>query len=425
MLKNSPSDMTVEIEKLYGFYRGVVEDNEDPEKAGRVRVRVWGIHTVNKLKSTEDGIPTDELPWAEPCLPVVEGGVSGFGQWSVPLQGSMVMMFFENGNLLQPRYFAVLPGIPTTKSYYTDNSDESPNNLFAQIDHAANPASVGTGTKNPKQFGFQDPDKKYPLTTRLNEPDVHRLARGVSDETLVTTKNENRDIGIETALGGTWDEPESPYAAQYPHNFVLATHGGITIEYDSTPGATRINIYHPSNSYIEIDNTGNMVVRNEGQKYEISMVGKNIHIKQDKNETIDANHKRKVGGNEQVEIVGNREVEIDGDKSEKIEGNKSEDIEGNKSEEIGGNLNITVDGNANVTATNINLNGPVNVDGLLTVAGDGSDGGDMTGNFTLVGNIDVTGTVDASGDITAGGVSLINHTHGGVDSGGDDTGPPN
>ena len=46
--------------KLNGFYRGVVEDNVDPDKRGRVRARIRGIHTKTKVKSDLDGNPTEE-----------------------------------------------------------------------------------------------------------------------------------------------------------------------------------------------------------------------------------------------------------------------------------------------------------------------------------------------------------------------------
>ena len=90
--------------ELKGFYRGVVEDNLDPEKRGRVRARIWGIHTKTKIKTKAEGIPTAELPWCEPCLPIMEGGISGFGMFGVPVPGAHIMLFFENDNINQPRY---------------------------------------------------------------------------------------------------------------------------------------------------------------------------------------------------------------------------------------------------------------------------------------------------------------------------------
>jgi phage baseplate assembly protein gpV len=416
MIKNSIRDIKFNVEKLTGFYRGVVEDNKDPLKAGRVRVRIHGLHTPKKIKSETEGIPTNELPWAEPCMPIHEGSVSGFGAWAVPLQGSQVMLFFENENASQPRYFASMPGIPESQNQYSINDEETSN-----------------------KEGFRDPDGEYPVEGRLEEPDFHRLSRGVSDETLVTTKNQNRAVGVQTALGGNWSEPQSPYAAQYPHNHVIATHGGITIELDSTPGSTRLHLYHPSNSYIEIDNDGNMVVRNNTEKYEIVAGGKNIYIKQQRNITVGQTSRKAIGGDEGIEVLGskveeitgdftqriggNKSEEIDGNKSEEIDGNKSseiggskteeiggsktEDIGGSKTEDIGGSLNITVSGPATLTASSLTINCNTQINGNLAVAGTGTATG---------------------GDFTADGISLKSHTHAqGADSDGNaeqETNPP-
>ena len=440
MFKTPLEDLKVETPTLTGFFRGVVEDNKDPLKAGRVRVRVHGLHTPKIIKTETEGIPTEELPWAEPCMPIHEGSVSGFGAWAVPLQGSQVMLFFENENPSQPRYFASMPGIPESKEPYANNNREAS-----------------------KKEGFRDPDGVYPAKHRLGEPDVHRLARGVSDETLVTTKNQERDLAVPTALGGNWSEPVSPYNAQYPHNHVIATHGGITIELDSTPGSTRLHLYHPSNSFIEIDNDGNMVVKNNAEKYEIVASGKNIHIKQQRNITIDTDSKKRVqdhefievgqskqeeigdnmiqtignnktedignnktedignnksstiGGDKSEDISGDKSLNIDGDKTEFVGGDKSKNVQGDRTDTIGGGLNITVGDEAFLIAPTINLVGPVRITGLLTcLGGSGGAGGTMEGTFIIT-----------TGDIIADGVSLKTHTHGGVDTGSGDTGPPN
>lgn len=384
MIKNNPADLQINIENLNGFYRGVVEDNRDPLKVGRVRVRIHGLHTPKKEKSDIEGIPTDELPWAEPCMPIHEGSVSGFGAWAVPLQGSQVMLFFEDSNPSQPRYFASMPGIPEAKEQFSINTRATS-----------------------KKDGFRDPDGEYPSKHRLGEPDFHRLARGVSSETLVSTKNQQKAIGIPTALGGTWSEPDSPYNAQYPHNHVIATHGGITIELDSTPGSTRLHLYHPSNSFIEVDNDGNMVVKNNAEKYEIVLEGKNIYIRQQRNITIDGESKKKVVGNEAIEVGGDREEKIDGDLTKTIDGDKTETIGGDLSITITGNGTIDATGNLSITSPAINLNGVTTINGVLSALGSGGVGGTMSGSFTISnGSITIN-----TGDISADGISLKNHTH--------------
>jgi len=112
--------------------------------------------------------------------------MTGFGNFAVPLQGSHVFIFFEQGHILKPIYFASIPGYPTDQYH---------------------------GFKGPKgNEGFSDPDENYPNKTtefphkpnELNESDYHRLARneGIS-ETIVQSKTNNLDTGVETANGNT------------------------------------------------------------------------------------------------------------------------------------------------------------------------------------------------------------------------------
>lgn len=313
MFKNSPSEMKPEVEKLRGFFRGVIEDNEDPLKMGRCRIRVFGLHTKKTIKTETDGIPTNELPWFEPCLPIIEGSISGFGMWSVPVQGSHVMVFFENENPQLGRYFASLPGIPSEKS------------------------SINDATLTD---GFKDPDNQYPVTNRIGESDYHRLSRGISSQTLVTTKNSNRDTNVQKAYGGTWSEPQSPYNARYPHNFVFTTHGGITIELDSTPGSKRFHIYHPSNTYIEVDNNGVMVIRNNDNKYVITLGDNNKHVYGNDNQTVDNNKTVKVKGNEDTEIAGNERKKVEGNVSIQVTGTADVTVTGDVTVQGGNDITV-------------------------------------------------------------------------------------
>lgn len=46
------------------------------------------------------------------------------------------------------------------------------------------------------------------------------------------------------------------------------------------------------------------------------------------------------------------------------------------------------------------------------------------GGVQIAGNVDIIGTVTVSEDVTANGISLVNHAHGGVESGSGSTGAP-
>lgn len=110
MYKNDIKDFKLHSGLHNSFYRGVVEDITDPLSSGRIRVRIWGLHSQSTTKNVESGIPTNELPWAEPCIPVVEGGLLQKGFFGAPQIDSHVLIIFENGNPLRPIYIGALPG---------------------------------------------------------------------------------------------------------------------------------------------------------------------------------------------------------------------------------------------------------------------------------------------------------------------------
>lgn len=318
--------LTPKVSKFNGIYRGVIEDNNDPYKLGRCRIRVWGIHDEMKVETVEEGIPTENLPWGEPCLGLLEGSVSGYGLFSIPLQGSHVFCFFEGGNWESLRYFATAPGLPV----------DAPD-----------------ATK-----GFNDPDGMYPRSDRLDESDYHRLARGVSDGTVVEHKNNNLDLEVTKADGETWDEPESAYAAEYPHNIVLTTHGGITVEIDSTVGEERIHIFHPSNTYIEIDSVGNVVFRAEGGKFEITKGDVNKHIFGDENETVDIDKTKYIKNDETIKVGIDRKTTIGNDTTEDIGNNETKTVGQSCTKSIGSDWNVSVGGNITIEAEgNVTIKG--------------------------------------------------------------------
>ena len=94
-----------------GFYRGLVLDNIDPSKFGRIKVNVLGVYK---------DIKSDDLPWAVPAFSIGCGSGAGYGCFSVPEIGSMVFCFFEKEDVYQPVYFASAPdgvhGLPSERT---------------------------------------------------------------------------------------------------------------------------------------------------------------------------------------------------------------------------------------------------------------------------------------------------------------------
>jgi type VI secretion system secreted protein VgrG len=75
---------------------GEVVDIEDPQKVGRVKVKVYGKF---------DDLQKEDIPWAYPGNNMTGGSPSGGGFFSVPKLGSIVSVKFDMGNIYHPEYF--------------------------------------------------------------------------------------------------------------------------------------------------------------------------------------------------------------------------------------------------------------------------------------------------------------------------------
>ena len=143
----------------FTWFVGCVEDRNDPERLGRVRVRCLGYHTEDKSK-----IPTEDLPWASVMMPVTTPSMNGLGETpSFLTPGSWVIGFFTDAQTMQePVVMGTLPG--------------------------------RNSVDRDKSKGFNDPTNEYtsdfgPYPLRLNEPDVNRL--GIPS--LIHGNRETRD----------------------------------------------------------------------------------------------------------------------------------------------------------------------------------------------------------------------------------------
>ena len=74
-------------------YLGYVEDNKDPEKLGRVKVRV----------APYSDLKTEDLPWASPQLGSY-GNLASAGGLNVPEMGSQVRVTFPSRDFTAPYY---------------------------------------------------------------------------------------------------------------------------------------------------------------------------------------------------------------------------------------------------------------------------------------------------------------------------------
>lgn len=266
------------------WFHGVVEDIDDPLMMGRVRVRCFGFHTGDKVL-----LPTEDLPWATPLQPITSAAVSGKGRSPTGvLKGAWVVGFFRDGiNCQDPIILGTFAAFP------------QPDDL--------------TGKMSNPEDGFNDPDGVYPTEDYAGEPDTNRLSRNETiDKTIVKTKKDGVEKGVKTALVGSWDEPQTPYAAKYPQNHVMESESGHIIEVDDTNGAERIAIYHKAGTWSEIHPDGKKVEKIKSDNYEIIAGNNKVLIKGNCDLNINGSSKHKVGKDLLVEIEGDAKILVSG-----------------------------------------------------------------------------------------------------------------
>lgn len=97
----------MQVKKYFGIYRALVVDNSDPEKVGRIQVKVYPMMAM--IKNEKD------LPWAHSLLPS--------NYFAIPEKGDYVWVFFEDGYITRPVWI----GICTHKNIFPDEfKKESP-----------------------------------------------------------------------------------------------------------------------------------------------------------------------------------------------------------------------------------------------------------------------------------------------------------
>ena len=317
------------------WFTGVVEDRNDPQKVGRVRVRALGHHTANTTI-----LPTSDLPWAHTMLPATSAGISGLGHSATGLvEGSWVLGYFRDGNDRQePIVMGTLPGYP------------------AELSQAG---------------GFYDPNGIYPKYK--DEPDTNRLAVANEDKEhlSLTLRKATRITGISTAdfdpfkaadnsqvagsASDTYDQPEVPYNASYPKNNVYESESGHIMEYDDTASNERIHQRHRTGTSYEIDASGNKVEIIKGESYRLLSNKEQVQIQGQSDITIDGRHKLFINKSQttdnhyDIQIGRGASINIQVDSGDvnihTIEGKMNLNAGGDYNLKVGGNYTVEVAGN--------------------------------------------------------------------------------
>ena len=352
----------------FSWFIGVVEDRNDPWRAGRVRVRCLGHHSEDVIE-----IPTEELPWATPMMPVTAGANSGIGvSPTFLIEGTWVVGFFRDPAKQEPVIMGALPGF---------NAKHTTNETIA-----SSSAAGGKSTKG----GFKDPNGIFPTETYLDKPDTNVLCDGVYTKQHYTYQESHKDLFYPeapksvysgatnellkedrehwfTSSGNSILEPiNTQKEAEYPYNHVLETESGHYVEFDDTAGNERIQIFHRKGSFVEINPDGHITISGRGNVTNI----------------VDGNLDTIVHGNYSLTVEGTMDVLSVGKLTELFKDDRMTTIKGTETLEITGAVkntfkatlteevtgDVTQDYKVNLT-TKIGALGSIKASGAMVVGG--------------------------------------------------------
>lgn len=294
------------------WYIGVVKDIKDPIKMGRVRVRIFGLHSDN----TQD-IPDDQLPWAQVLAPVTQGGIAGQGNFLGIQTGARVFGIFLDGKNSQSPL--VLGSIPHSETF-TSPSGRTESQVTTDVN---------------AQGGSNIPQDPYGI-------------EGKFDQTQV--QHETFDHETKRKEDPVTDEPQQSNVRTpvYPNNKVQRTPSGHVIEIDDTPGGERLQVFHKSGTLVEIQPNGDFVAQHKNGFRSVTGTDK-LYVTGDVEWMVDGN----------ITISASKDITIGTDTNIKLVST------GQQQYYSTGDVFLETDGAYNNISTNtfINANGPMDIRG--------------------------------------------------------------
>ena len=268
----------------FQWFVGVVEDRQDPQTLGRLRVRCLGYHTENL-----DKLPTSDLPWAHVMNPITSATVSGLGQSPLgAVEGTWVVGFFQDGgDAQQPIIIGTLPGVPSELPDIDSNKgfQDAVNGVYPKYKETdVNRLAVNSKTSSPQ--GTTEDNPHSSLTIRKADR-TKSIGRADFNPVDLRVANAGEPDSLPGDDGTAFNEPETPYNATYPHNHVYESEAGHIREIDDTPGAERIHERHASGTGYEIHPDGSKVTRVKNDNYTLTTNDDFVHIKGNSSTTVD------------------------------------------------------------------------------------------------------------------------------------------
>ena len=301
-------------------YYGVVESRADPKQLGRVKVRVLGIHTEDKVL-----LPTSDLPWA--AVISHDGSNSGLGTSpSFFVEGTWVLVDFFDKDMQEPYVIGGIPGVPAALGNpdvgFNDPNRRSTDSSSNDYKVSVYPVAISTSDVHENARGSLVADS--PVARDI----IRKTAVPTADFDSTTVSTVSGSLTVAASDGSTFDEPLvvddtdndttriGTYRPTYTKNHVYSTEKGHLLEFDDSEGYQRIAITHSAGSYQEYSNDGTYVSHIVSRMFEVVSSDKASLIEGDSVETIDKGLKLKVnklgasGNNYDIEVGANASLNI-------------------------------------------------------------------------------------------------------------------
>jgi len=314
---------------------GVVEDRNDPEKLGRVRVRILGLHSPDR----KSDIRISDLPWATVMQPP---NVSTAGPTlSQLVEGTWVVCMFLDQNMQDP---LVLGSVPASARSEEPNYNEGFSDPFGVYPRWTGDSEVSLISD--EERWQEHPTYKARADNRITEiPQAKKYAVSTVSST-VPDQEYQRTTYDELDLRGS-------QTSQYPYNSIREFEAGQVEEYDSSPNNSRITESHQSGTYREILDDGTTTTKIVGDGYSITLKNHNMYVQGDLNLTVEGNMRQLVRGDYTLEVDGSHHTFVRGNRETKIGSNDAVEIGADQAINIlqkhslhcGGNQTILVDSN--------------------------------------------------------------------------------
>lgn len=308
---------------LNGFYRGVVVQNNDPQRLGRVKVFVPHIHLAlidleesdydkefyfaefgtNYQKKDPNLVDLTKymekikmrLPWAEISLPITGGGYSSFNSTTnratvsdSPSYSNQIAE--EDGSTGAPLGAEVKQNPPSDKfSSSSDNPNPLGSAYTTQSFYNAPKGMFGIPQVNTKVWlFFLDGNPNTPIVFGYS-PSSSSYNQ-IYDDTNYPSSYENNDPTTEA-------DPENVKR----RNMMTINQKGGSISFNGTDNEESVSLAHDSGSYNEFNNSG---------QQSLVMGQKSSLVKGPSYVTIDDRHSFSCGDDSSISISGDVDIKI-------------------------------------------------------------------------------------------------------------------